>query len=339
MPRIALIGFRPFERNALGSYLRLMGQRQPAYQPTDQEDSADWWVVDADQAGFVNQVRSSGRLSRAVFVGRQAPEGAAAWLQRPIDPQHLLRELDVLVALQGQAVSVPTRPAPLDETAGPTLTLVDQPRPWSGAVTQGQPTSTASAPQAGLRTGLETGLETGFEADLLLSDPAPPFSLPALPAGLPSIALGAPGPVQTAPEVLLLDASEATLRFLEKQADEAGLIAHRAGSARDALALLARREFSLLVLECELGDGGNGAEGAEFDGLTLCQHIKRNHVHLGEMAPRVVLMSARLDPVQRVRAQLAGCDEFLTKPLQEKELQRVLRRVAPPTRHTVTGQA
>jgi two-component system, cell cycle response regulator len=172
------------------------------------------------------------------------------------------------------------------------------------------------------------------EAELLLSDPLPAFSLPALPAGLPSIALGAPGPVQTAPEVLLLDANEATLRFLERQADGCGLIAHRARSARDALALLARREFSLLVLDCE---GGDGSDEAEFDGLTLCQHIKRNHVHLGEQAPRVVLVTSRLDAVQRVRAQLAGCDEFLTKPLQESELQRVLRRVSQPTRHTVAG--
>jgi two-component system, cell cycle response regulator len=322
LPRIALIGFRPFERNALGSYLRLMGQRQPAYEPTDQENTADWLVVDADQPGFVDQVLSSGRLARAVFVGRQAPEGAAAWLQRPIDPQHLLRELDVLVALQGQPVTVPTRPAPLDDPALPMLNLVDQPRPWAGA-----PPSPTRGPAA-------TPPVRPAPAELLLSDPAPGVSLPPLPAGLPSIALGAPGPVQTAPEVLLLDASEATLRFLEKQADAAGLIAHRAQNARDALALLARRQFSLLVLECELA---GGADGGDFDGLTLCQHIKRNHVHLGENAPRVALVTARLDPVQRVRAQLAGCDDFLTKPLQENELQRVLQRVAPPARHSVAG--
>ncbi|EHR69132.1 response regulator with CheY-like receiver domain and winged-helix DNA-binding domain [Burkholderiales bacterium JOSHI_001] len=335
MPRIALIGFRPFERNALGSYLRLMGQRRPAYQPTEEADAADWLVVDADQPGFVDQVLNSGRLARAVFVGRQAPEGAAAWLQRPIDPQHLLRELDVLVALQGQPVTVPTRPAPLDEPGPPALNLVDQPRPWAGAAPPVPPPKTA-APAASAPAVARGGAPLA-QGELLLSDPVAAFSLPALPAGLPSIALGAPGPVKTAPEVLLLDASEATLRFLEKQADSAGLVAHRARSARDALALLARREFSLLVLECESGDGGDGGDGGEFDGLTLCQHIKRNHVHLGENPPRVVLVTARLDPVQRVRAQLAGCDEFLTKPLQENELQRVLRRVAPAARHSIAG--
>lgn len=307
MPCIALIGFRPFERNALGSYLRLMARREPCYTPVEEAENADWLVVDGDQAGFVDQVLRGGRLARSVFVGSKAPEGAAAWLQRPIDPQHLLRELDVLVALDGQPVAVPTVPAALESAVmggtapppAPPLVLASQPRPWAGG--EARP----AAPPT----------------ELVENDPPGAFHLPPLPVGLPSIALQAPVPVQAAPQVLLLDPSETMLRFLEKQVADAGLAARRARDAHEALALLARHEFSLLVMETELGDAG------EHDGFTLCQYIKRNHVHLGETAPPVVLMSARSNAVQRVRAQLAGCDEFLAKPLQDTDLRRVLHQL------------
>jgi DNA-binding response OmpR family regulator len=41
----------------------------------------------------------------------------------------------------------------------------------------------------------------------------------------------------------------------------------------------------------------------------------------------VVLVSAHGEAVDRVRGTLAGCDAYLTKPLDEDELQRTLRKL------------
>jgi len=42
-------------------------------------------------------VVTAGRSRDTVFVGASAPHGAMAWLPRPIDPMHIVRELDSLV--------------------------------------------------------------------------------------------------------------------------------------------------------------------------------------------------------------------------------------------------
>jgi CheY-like chemotaxis protein len=96
--RVALQGFSGFERSALASYFRLAGDRYPAYEQTDDPDDASFIVADADDPAAVQWVEIEGRVRDTVFIGSQAPEGALAWMMRPIDPMHVLRELDAAVA-------------------------------------------------------------------------------------------------------------------------------------------------------------------------------------------------------------------------------------------------
>jgi CheY-like chemotaxis protein len=115
--RVALLGFSEFERAALASYFRLAGDRFPAYEQTDSLHDARFIVADADHPGAVQDVVAAGRVADTVFIGGQAPEGALAWRMRPIDPLHVLRELDAHVALLRAAAQGPgaigfTAPAP-----------------------------------------------------------------------------------------------------------------------------------------------------------------------------------------------------------------------------------
>lgn len=102
--RIALEGFSDFERSAMASYFRLAGDRFPAYEQAASADDARFIVADADHPGVVRSIVDAGREADTVFIGSQAPEGALAWMMRPIDPMHVLRELDAAVALRGAAV-------------------------------------------------------------------------------------------------------------------------------------------------------------------------------------------------------------------------------------------
>src|SRR4249920_1151799 len=97
---VALLGFSAFERNALASYFRLAARRSPAYVHVLDVDEARFVVADADQSGVPELLQALGRITDAVFVGAQGPEGAASWMMRPIDPVHVLRELDALVAMR-----------------------------------------------------------------------------------------------------------------------------------------------------------------------------------------------------------------------------------------------
>ena len=107
---VALRGFSPFERNALASYFRLAGDRFPAYEQTESLHEARFIVADADHPAALLEVLDAGRSADTVFIGAQAPEGALGWMMRPIDPLHVLRELDAAV-LTRQAGVGQTTPA------------------------------------------------------------------------------------------------------------------------------------------------------------------------------------------------------------------------------------
>lgn len=94
---VALQGFSEFERGALSSFFRLAAVRTPAYVQVARLDRSDFVIADADHGASLQAVLSAGRTHDTVFVGAQPPEGAMAWLPRPIDPMHIVRELDSLV--------------------------------------------------------------------------------------------------------------------------------------------------------------------------------------------------------------------------------------------------
>ena len=117
--RVALLGFGDFERSALVSYLRLSGSRVPAYQEAASLASADYVIADADHAGTLDTVLGADRVADTVFIGSLAPEGALAWMMRPIDPLQVFREIDATAslrhsqALAARAETLPaTAPAP-----------------------------------------------------------------------------------------------------------------------------------------------------------------------------------------------------------------------------------
>ncbi len=109
---VALQGFSEFERAALASFFRLAARRSPTYVQVAAVDQGDFLIADSDHPGALQAVQGAGRELDTVFVGAHAPAGAMAWLPRPIDPMHIVRELDALVEqrLSGRA---PPADAPL----------------------------------------------------------------------------------------------------------------------------------------------------------------------------------------------------------------------------------
>ncbi|HSM20719.1 MAG TPA: response regulator [Rubrivivax sp.] len=133
--RVALLGFSQFERSTLASYFRLATQRDPSYALVFAGDDSDFILADADHAASVQLVQTTERLGETVFIGTQAPADAVAWMMRPIDPLHVMRELDAMLLQRGGSVdpaaakgsAVPPAPAlpPPAPPAGPAALLVD----------------------------------------------------------------------------------------------------------------------------------------------------------------------------------------------------------------------
>lgn len=118
---VAIEGFSTFERDALASFFRLAAQRSPAFHQVDETGMADFLIADADHAASVAAVRRGQRLDDTVFIGARAPAGAAAWLPRPIDPMHVLRELEGLVERRLTAPEPPSAMMDLDPMEVDTL--------------------------------------------------------------------------------------------------------------------------------------------------------------------------------------------------------------------------
>jgi twitching motility two-component system response regulator PilG len=67
-----------------------------------------------------------------------------------------------------------------------------------------------------------------------------------------------------------------------------------------------------------------------IDGYQVCKLIKSNKQAIKKTA--VVMLTSRSSPFDKLRGSLAGCDEYLTKPLDEDRLLEVIAKFLPSGR-------
>ena len=326
--RVAFLGFTEFERSALGSYFRL-ANRDPHYVQVQMLTDADFLVADADHVPSMQLVAATDRMAQTVFIGSQPPPGAVAWMTRPIDALHVMRELDAMVTLLGGA------DGKRSVTAGkPTAA----PRQWGSRLAAAQPSDWNSDSLTG---GLMTPVSVWEPSESLLERSAsqplapPPISrrMAAAKAAAgseqPVVAPAAPpaprpppteppaDPPPQPPRALIVDDSPIAQRYLEMRLLRWGLVVDRAETSGRARQLMLRNSYDLVFLDVELGPD------SELDGLALCRQIKQS---IAAVNLTVVIVSAHHSELDRVRGALAGCDAYLGKPLDQAELDELLLR-------------
>jgi CheY-like chemotaxis protein len=118
--RVVFLGFSDLERKSLAAAFRLAVRRKPAYGLARMlsDSECDFVVADADHPPSVQLVLAEDRLATTVFVGAQAPAGARAWLPRPVDALHVMRELDGCVAALDTTPPEAVAPPPAPPVAG-----------------------------------------------------------------------------------------------------------------------------------------------------------------------------------------------------------------------------
>ena len=158
--------------------------------------------------------------------------------------------------------------------------------------------------------------------DGLLASRTPRLQPPAAdPAGVPprpaATAAAAPDDALASrfPGALVVDPSKDVLRFMANHLVRFGFAVRLARSGEEALKVIVDRPFEFVFLELAL---------TGISGFETCRMIKQRPYAAGQRAPRVVAMTARDGRVDRVRAGLAGCDAFLSKPLQHDALMAVI---------------
>jgi CheY-like chemotaxis protein len=133
--------------------------------------------------------------------------------------------------------------------------------------------------------------------------------------------------VSTISEVLVFDTHDGDRDRLRKLLLAFGFRVHAVGRADEAAALAEAHTFIAAFVDFvpDATDGGAG--------LDLCQQIGAAAVSRNGTNTLLILTAALIQPMDRVRAELAGCEEIILKPVTRGSVAGVLdsRGIVLPT--------
>jgi twitching motility two-component system response regulator PilG len=113
--------------------------------------------------------------------------------------------------------------------------------------------------------------------------------------------------------ILVVDDSLAIRNHLCSLLEAGGFAVSLADSVESALKMLEQRRFDCVLMDV-LMPGVDGYEG--------CRQIKSNL--RGDQTIPVVMLTSKSSPFDRIRGKMAGCDAYLTKPVDPQQLGEVL---------------
>ncbi len=94
-----------------------------------------------------------------------------------------------------------------------------------------------------------------------------------------------------------------------------------AETGEQAVGLTGTNEYTCVFLDVVLPG---------IDGYQVCKLIKGNKQAVKRTS--VVMLTSRSSPFDKLRGSLAGCDEYLTKPVDENHLLEVIAKFLPSAR-------
>jgi two-component system, cell cycle response regulator len=118
--------------------------------------------------------------------------------------------------------------------------------------------------------------------------------------------------------VLVVDDNATVRMFMQAKLAPYRFDVDFAETGEQAIGLTGSREYTCVFLDVILPG---------IDGYQVCKLIKSNKQAIKRTA--VVMLTSRSSPFDKLRGSLAGCDEYLTKPLDENRLLEVIAKFLP----------
>ncbi len=207
-----------------------------------------------------------------------------------------------------RVVPNPVAPHPPVQTATPTLAaslptaarIVDAPMQ---PVTLPPPLSSRIA---------EAPMQPPPAAPVVTVQVTPPAA-PVMPAAVPT-----PRHEEHNFRVLAVDDSPLMRTFLRNKLEPYGIAPEFASSGEEALFKISKQHFDLIFLDVMLPG---------MDGYDVCKMIKKNK---DNNLMKVVMLTSKDKTFDKIRGTMAGCDGYLTKPVDEMKLRAIIER------HSVT---
>lgn len=124
---------------------------------------------------------------------------------------------------------------------------------------------------------------------------------------------GAAGAGNSNRRILVVDDSLPVRVQLKGLLEPRGFAVFEADSAEAGLQAIASTPYACVLMDVMMPG---------IDGYEACRQIKS--AHAGGKAPPVVMLTSKSSPFDRIRGKMAGCDDYLAKPVDPAHLQQVL---------------
>lgn len=129
------------------------------------------------------------------------------------------------------------------------------------------------------------------------------------------VAKAFPNDGRTPVRILVADDQAVNRKLTARQLERLGYTVDMAANGNEALEAMSRTAYDLVFMDCHM---------PEMDGFRATQEIRRREQN-GRRTPVVALTASVVGP-DRQRCVDAGMDDYVTKPVSEAELRRVLSR-------------
>jgi two-component system, cell cycle response regulator len=336
---VHVAGFPAQEKSVFEQFFHIAGQRPPG-----------WWLTNKIEEAAVVLLRASYSEDIDAFYGQISPwqkviviglsDFGTGWpfMPRPIKLMAILNKINELVR-QGELGRVAdTVPASLDQLAQATQPMplravvperTSAPAPLMPAFVEHLQTMTPVAVPLAVPVPLPPGTVSIDNARSFVAPTARvaapvPRQVVQVPVDKPQASLQKPAAVapvakQALGKVLVVDDSDVALKFMQNRLRQFGYEGQLARSGEEALALVAEADFKFVFMDVMM---------TGLDGYQTCKAIKQNKARTGT-APVVVMLTSRGGTIDKIRGTMAGCDAYLTKPLNEKHLVTILVKHDP----------
>jgi two-component system, cell cycle response regulator len=350
------IGFSSYERSMIETFFRLAGRRAPHWGLTTQSNEARVLLFNVTSAQDVESFRSLvASWQKIIIVGNS--DYGTGWLvlPRPIKLTAILTLLDDIANFKTSEIAQPAitvssaavAAVPIENklVALPQATKLaapEMPAPEMPATVSKVAKLAASTPAAAFEkpsmTDVFASITTPVDTRIA------PQRQPAIPTKKIENAKPAPVPMDEAPSfvassssvdqiakaneaalrvakpelgrVLLVDDSDIALKYMQNRLRHFSYDCDMVRSGEEALAMVATHSYKFVFLDVMM---------AGLDGYQTCKAIKNNKARRGS-APVVVMLTSKGGTIDKIRGSMAGCDAYLTKPLNDKKLAVVLTK-------------
>lgn len=346
---VALVGFTAAEYGTFETFFRLVSSRRPRpFKASRELADASLVMVNTAETSDIERVFSEGGAGRRVItVGHRRVENAWRHLDRPINLNAVLVAIDAALSDQAPAtaesVPVPAKvkvttplptavePARIAPVVPVDKALIAPQAPSVPSVTVARQSPTTAAPVVAAPAALQS-----TAASVAPKAPVPPVRASATPSNVtpfPAAGTARATNARSEPEkladeqgvsapplgaarvnILVVDDSDVALKFIHSRLSAFGFTVDKCTSGEEALVRVADGEYQFVFLDVMM---------AGLDGYQTCKAIKARRYASGK-PPTVVMLTSRGGTIDKVRGTFAGCDAYLTKPLDETKMLKVL---------------